>query len=480
LGRKRRKTLLLFVFLAGAGVAAGLWWRYSPGRGQDEPGQATAEVVRRDFASTVLATGAVKPQVGAEVRVGARISGKVELLHANIGDLVEKGQVIAELEKADLAAVVRQREAELEAAKTQLQTQRREGPLKVRHAEATVEQAHAEQKIAEASLRAIERKRKVEAAAVEAEVNRWAATADLARKELARQKALYEKKVASLQAVDRAQEVVSTAEAQLAVARKKLELARVCEEEDIKEAKEGLARAKAGCQVAERALSLAKASHEERLKELRVGIARATAAREHAQVQLSYATITASISGTIGSVSTQEGETVAAGLNAPTFVTIIDLKRLQVDAFVDEVDIGKVRVGQRAVFTVDAFPAREFEGKVAAIYPKAVIQDNVVNYDTEVEITTPYVGLLRPEMTANVTIFLQVRKGVLAVPAKAIRRERGKNIVYVLVNGRPEPREVKVGWKDGRWIEVAAGLQEGQRVLLTAPAAGQQNRKAGQ
>ena len=158
-------------------------------------------------------------------------------------------------------------------------------------------------------------------------------------------------------------------------------------------------------------------------------------------------------------------------------MTIIDLERLQVDAYVDEVDIGKVKVGQRAVFTVDAFPAAEFEGKVSAIYPKAVIQDNVVNYDVVVDIETPFHGLLRPEMTASVTILLESREGVLAVPAKAVQRERGKTVVYVLADGRAEPRQIKAGWRDGQWIEVASGLQEGETVLLEAPG---QNREKNQ
>ena len=93
----------------------------------------------------------------------------------------------------------------------------------------------------------------------------------------------------------------------------------------------------------------------------------------------------------------------------------------------------------------------------------------MVNYDVVVEIETPYHGRLRPEMTANVTIFLEQREGVLAVPAKAVKRQRGKNVVYVLADGRSEPREIKVGWSDGQWIEVASGLQEGETVLLEAP-----------
>jgi RND family efflux transporter MFP subunit len=217
-------------------------------------------------------------------------------------------------------------------------------------------------------------------------------------------------------------------------------------------------------------LELAKAGYDEDIKMASAELERAKASLADAKVQLSYATITAPIDGVIASVSTQEGETVAAGLNAPTFVTIIDLNRLQVDAFVDEVDIGKVEPGQRAIFTVDSFPDREFEGKVAAIYPKAVIQENVVNYDVVVQVDKASGGFLRPEMTANVTVFLEARENVLSVPNKAIKREGGKSVVYVFSDGKPQPRNIKVGWKDSQYTEVLSGLSEGETVLLDAPA----------
>jgi len=86
-----------------------------------------------------------------------------------------------------------------------------------------------------------------------------------------------------------------------------------------------------------------------------------------------------------------------------------------------------------------------------------------------VEITDPYDGLLRPEMTASVTIFLEARENVLALPVKAVKRERGKSIVYVMSGGTPQPREVKVGWKDTQWVEIVSGLDEGQTVLLESP-----------
>ena len=403
--KRKSRTILVVVFLLAVAGAAS-WWYWPRGNaGNNDP--ATAKVVRRDLASTVLATGAVKPQVGAEVRVGARISGKVERLHANIGDQVKREQVLAELEKADLEAKVNQRSAELQ--------------------------------MAEAKLAAVKSLRPREIEKAQADVDQWLATVELNHRELGRQEELLKQDFTSQQARDRAKEQLAVSEARLASVRK--------------------------------ALELAKTGYEEDLKQALADVDRAKAVLANDKVQLSYATITAPIDGVIGSVSTQEGETVAAGLNSPTFVTIIDLNRLQVDTFVDEVDIGKVRPGQTATFTVDSFPSREFAGKVVAIYPKAVIQENVVNYDVVVEITDPYDGLLRPEMTASVTISLEARKNVLTIPVKAVKRERGKSVVYVPAEGRARAREIKIGWKDSQWVEILSGLDEGQTVLLESPPA---------
>jgi macrolide-specific efflux system membrane fusion protein len=372
--------------------------------GAQDIASETVPVARRQFASTVSAVGAVKPQIGAEVKVGARISGRVERLHANIKDQVRKGQVIAELEKADL--------------------------------EATVAQRRAEARLAEAKLAALAELLPRDVAKAEADMTRYEASFTLARKDVARQRDLLKEKISSQEATDQAQEKLAVAEAQLDAARKTLELVR--------------------------------AQYVENRKQAQAELDRDRAALTNAEVHLSYAVITAPISGVIGSVSTQEGETVAAGLNAPTFVTIIDLARLQVEAYVDEVDIGKVKVGQRAVFTVDAFPADDFEGKVVAIYPKATIQDNVVKYIVATEILSAYAGRLRPEMTTSVSLQLESRE-VLAIPAKAVRREGGKHVVWVNLNGRPTPREVKLGWKDGPWTEVASGLEAGQEIFLDQP-----------
>ncbi len=195
-------------------------------------------------------------------------------------------------------------------------------------------------------------------------------------------------------------------------------------------------------------------------------VKKAQAQLDYSKVQYSYATVKSPIDGIVESVATQEGSTVAASFNAPTFVTIIDLRRLEVDAYVDEVDIGGVKVGQQATFTVDAYPGKTFHGTVEAIHPQAVIQDNVVNYDVIIGITDPFEGILRPTMTANVTITLNTLNGVLAIPLRAVKRENGKAFVMMPEGKQMVQRPVTLGRESGDYVQVKAGLSEGDKILL--------------
>lgn len=147
--------------------------------------------------------------------------------------------------------------------------------------------------------------------------------------------------------------------------------------------------------LAERACAVA----EQRLKEAEANL-------EYAETQLGYTRIFAPISGVVATISTQEGETVAASFAAPTFVTLLDLDRLEVWAYVDETDIGRIQTGQKARFTVDTYPGHDFEGRVTTIYPQAEIRDNVVNYVTVVRFEPPRDRTLRPEMTVMAKIDL--------------------------------------------------------------------------
>ena len=138
-------------------------------------------------------------------------------------------------------------------------------------------------------------------------------------------------------------------------------------------------------------------------------------------MNLAYTNIVSPIDGTVISRSVDVGQTVAASLQAPTvFVIAEDLKKMQVDTSVAEADIGKLRDGMEATFTVDAFPGRKFKGVVRQIRNAAQTVQNVVTYDAVVDVQNPDLAL-RPGMTANVTFVWAERDDVLRVPNAALR-----------------------------------------------------------
>jgi len=163
-------------------------------------------------------------------------------------------------------------------------------------------------------------------------------------------------------------------------------------------------------------------------------------------------------------ISTQEGETVVASLNAPTFVTLIDLGKLEVTVFVDETDIGRIETFQKAVFTVDAYSDKFFNGVVRDIHPKAVIKDNVVNYEVILEIDPKNIALLRPEMTANVVVTTGTRSKVLSIPKEAVKKIGDESFAIVNLDGKLIEEPIETGWRDEGFIEIISGLNENDQV----------------
>ena len=184
------------------------------------------------------------------------------------------------------------------------------------------------------------------------------------------------------------------------------------------------------------------------------------------RVDLNYVTIRAPISGTVASVSTQEGETVAAAFATPTFVTIIGDHALQLVAMVDENDIAGVQASNAATFTADALPAQEFSGAVESIAPKATIVSSVVNYEVTIAIRDD-TAALKPDMTANVSI-QTAQHDALLLPAGAIRREGDQTFVYVAAKNGRERKTVAVGSKENGMIEIKKGIGPDDAVLLPA------------
>lgn len=201
---------------------------------------------------------------------------------------------------------------------------------------------------------------------------------------------------------------------------------------------------------------------------------------QRAQTNLGYATITSPIDGVVLSKSVEEGQTVAASFSTPELFTIAqDLTNMQVVADVDEADIGDVKEGERVSFTVDAYPDDTFEGTVKQVRQEATTTNNVVTY--EVVISAPNADLkLKPGLTANVTIYTAERKGVLAVPSKALRFtptketvgkmkivdvQGAKNKVWTIEGNSIVAHKVNIGMADGTNTQIIGGMQAGIKVV---------------
>ena len=412
ISEKIRNLLLLVVLVAG------LSWTWQEGKldpvikmGREiifgkPPHKSTAKdfkfqpVTRQDIHQKVLATGTVTLKTGAEVKIGARISGQVKSLLVKIGDFVRAGETIAIIEHEDLVSRVARFKADLDAEKARLAKIRAEGPLEISKAVAEREELQVQIK--------------------------------LAQKMLERNQELNKKGFVSTTVLDQAQERLEVLLARINLANEELKLKQ------------------------------SQLINNSRLAEAMVD--RAAANLNEEEIQLTYASITAPIDGIVAFVSTQEGETVVASLNAPTFVNLIDLRKLEVTVFVDETDIGRINVGQRAKFTVDTFANHFFDGRVREIHPKAVIKDNVVNYEVILDIEEKKVAKLRPEMTANVVITTGTRKKVLTLPKEAIKRKGKKTFIVMKSGGGLEDKSVELGWRDGGKIEVVSGLNDGDEV----------------
>jgi HlyD family secretion protein len=206
-----------------------------------------------------------------------------------------------------------------------------------------------------------------------------------------------------------------------------------------------------------------------------------------AQANLGYTVITSPVNGTVINRKVSVGQTVAASLQTPTLFSIAqDLTRMEIDASVDESDIGSVREGQTAAFTVDAYPERQFAGRVVQVRNAAVTVSNVVTYVAVVEVDNSGL-LLKPGMTANVAFEVARRESALKVPAAALRfRPAGEKApagsrVYVLgENGTLRPVEVVAGIASGQEVEITAGsLAETDRVVLHEAAAADAKQSSG-
>ena len=192
----------------------------------------------------------------------------------------------------------------------------------------------------------------------------------------------------------------------------------------------------------------------------------AKAAYDDAVSNLEDTIIKAPIDGVVVGKPIPAGQTVSPGISNPmVLLTVADLEQMQIEALIDESDIGKVKVGQKVTFTVDAYADKTFTGKVAIISNKANIQQNVVYYTVYIDVDSPE-GLLKPTMTARVSVRIGERNNVVVVPIMALKDNKGQRFVSILKDGQVQNVRVVTGLASEDQIEVIKGLEAGQMLLL--------------
>ncbi|MBI5189689.1 MAG: efflux RND transporter periplasmic adaptor subunit [Nitrospirae bacterium] len=243
---------------------------------------------------------------------------------------------------------------------------------------------------------------------------------------------------------------------------------------------------------AKEALDVAIAQHEQavadrakdgvtdaQIESARAAVEQARAGLVIAETNLGKTVIRAPMDGVVINKNVEVGQTVAASFSTPELLDIGDLKTMEVEVSIDEADVGQVKVGQDAEFTVDAFPEKVFKGRVSEIYYAPITVQNVVTYTGIVEVDNPEL-LLRPGMTANVNVITSRKSAVLLLPNAALRVDMGEDVrkknkveaaregrtVWTLKGGEPEAVRVRLGITDFTNTEILSGMDEGDTVVV--------------
>jgi len=185
------------------------------------------------------------------------------------------------------------------------------------------------------------------------------------------------------------------------------------------------------------------------------------------ETRLTYTRIYSPIDGLVSDVTAQEGETIVAGLQVANLVTVLDPTRLEMWIYVDETDIGKVRIGQPVEYYVDTFPEKLFNGTIEKIYPQPVVKENIVYYLAIVRVSKGDSTFLKPEMTTHIKIIFSEEQKILIAPNASIKFEKGKQVVYKVTGPDKVQRvDVRTGIRGEDNTEIISGVSEGD-VLAT-------------
>ncbi|QAR33852.1 HlyD family efflux transporter periplasmic adaptor subunit [Geovibrio thiophilus] len=398
---KKIFAILLACTLLGAGVFAFLSKR---GGGKIQILE-TVKAEKATIEDQLLATGIVKPVVGAKIEIGARATGLISSLPVKVGDRVEQGQLIAKIDSREIERNIETMRISLKTLKANLEKERSLFPVNTDLQRKNIEKR-------EADLR-------------------------LAERNYGRQKKLYDQDASTDEKLDQSLHELKLAQAELDSVKTELEKIRTTHVNDII--------------VLENQIK----ETEARLQEL--------------LVQRSYYDIHAPISGVVTQVAADEGETIVAGLQVANLITILQPEKLEMWIYVDETDIGKIKEGMKVFYTVDTYPKKRFDGVISRIYLEPETKEGIVYYTAVISITPEDALLLKTDMTTHVRIVREVKQDVLSVQNGAVKWDGAESVVYKITGDRKNPAErisVKTGVKDENRTEITEGLSEGDEIAL--------------
>jgi HlyD family secretion protein len=413
-------------------AASGVSYAYS--QNDRSPTYITAPIERGSIATVVTATGAVNPI--DTVDVSSQLPGRMAQVFVSFNDTVKAGQRLSRLDPATFEARVKEARAALKIAKAGVQLQR----ASLERAKAALATARMARTVTEWNLTGLNTKREE----TDRQLQRKLAltrTDSVSQAELSRTQAQRDAEVAEVHAMV----------------------------EQIRMKAEAIVIAEAEIRMATANLDDAKAVVEAR-----------QAALEQAELELARTVLRAPIDGVIINRDVNPGETIAVALEAKTLFKIANhLHEMEVHGKIDEADIGRVKPGQKATFTVDAHPNRVFTGSVLQVRMAPEAVRNVVAYTAVISAPNPD-KLLLPGMTASLRIVVDEDEDVLKIPNQALRfRPKGEHqaaqgsgsgtaTVWVIgADGRASPVPVAVGQSDNNGTELRSGaLSEGQAVIV--------------
>lgn len=355
--------------------------------------------------TTLSQTGVIKPQVGAMISIGARATGALEKVNVKVGDKVKAGQLVAKIDSRAIRQNIKQSRDTLNKAKVDLD--------KV------------------VTLYPVDRAMQLNT--IESSKSSY----EYLKGVYEREQALFDKGFSRQETLDKTRHDMVSAQSEY--------------------------------QSQQLRLNYLEAEYKTNVASLNMEISRQQSLLEEQEIQLTYTEIYSPIDGMVSAVSSVEGETIVAGLEVANLITVFRPELLEMYAYVDESDVGKVTDGMKVTYTVDTYPGRQFTGNISRINLQSETVDSVIYYVAIVDITKEDALLLRPEMTTSVRIIAQERDADLTIQSTAVKWEAGQQVVYKVLDKDKNVTEklpVKIGQRGEDRLEVLEGLSAGDVVVV--------------